>query len=754
MLDIEREHEHERWTLPPAERALVASKNLANQLTFAALLTFFRDAGRFPRSDAEIDPEMIDALVHQLALDGDGASYDLALTRTVKRHRAEIRTFFGFRETSMEDAEVLSAWLRDHAVAQHRDVTQLAATLEGECRQRHLEPPAPDRIERIVRSALSMYEERFHARTLGRLSPIARARLDALLLPADGDTASGDEKSPPRTVIRALRSDSGRVGVNSMRGEFEKLAIIRNIELPPELFGDALAHDLESFRQRVAVETPWELRRHAEAARLTWLAAFVHLRGRAITDTLTDLLVDTVHRINAKAERRVDEALLDDLRRVTGKTNLLFRLADATLAQPDGVVRDVVFPVVGEATLNDLVREWKATGPAFYNTRRAFIRNSYKSHYRQMIPKLLAALDFRSNNEMHRPVIEAIDLIRKYSQTKLRYFPSEQEIPLGFLPPLWRETVIDGEVDGRPRINRITYEIATLTALRDQVRCKEIWVSGADRYRNPDEDVPADFEKRRDEYYTELKLPRNPEVLIAELQNEMRSGLQALNDSLPRNSMVTISGKAGGWIHLTPLDAQPESSNVTSLKAELGLTWPMTSLLDILKETDLRLNFSDALRSVTSYENLERAVLRPRLLLCLHGIGTNTGLQRMNAAQHGATYRDLAYCSPTVHHRREPPQGYRHRRQRHVARAQSGDLGRWDDGLCIRFQALRRLGSEPHYPVAHALWRPRDHDLLARRAQVALHTFATQGPVLFGSRLDDRRRSASCNRDERRPPIR
>lgn len=293
--------------------------------------------------------------------------------------------------------------------------------------------------------------------------------------------------------------------------------------------------------------------------------------------------MDTVHRINAKAERRVDEVLLDDLRRVTGKTNLLFRLADATLAQPDGVVRDVVFPVVGEATLNDLVKEWKATGPAFYNTRRAFIRNSYKSHYRQMIPKLLAALDFRSNNEMHRPVIEAIDLIRQYSQTKLRYFPAEQSIPLEFLPPLWRETVIDGEIDGRPRINRITYEIATLTALRDQVRCKEIWVSGADRYRNPDDDVPAVFEIRRDDYYTELKLPRDPEMLITELRDEMRTGLQALNDGLPRNPKVTITGKAGGWIHLTPLDAQPEASNVTSLKAELGLTWPMTSLLDILR---------------------------------------------------------------------------------------------------------------------------------------------------------------------------
>lgn len=107
-----------------------------------------------------------------------------------------------------------------------------------------------------------------------------------------------------------------------MRGELEKLAIIRDIELPADLFGDALAHDLESFRQRVAVETPWELRRYGEAARLTWLAAFVYPRGRAITDSLTDLLVDTVDRINAKAERRVDGALLDDFRRVTGKTNL------------------------------------------------------------------------------------------------------------------------------------------------------------------------------------------------------------------------------------------------------------------------------------------------------------------------------------------------------------------------------------------------------------------------------------------------
>src|SRR5260370_9488088 len=69
----------------------------------------------------------------------------------------------------------------------------------------------------------------------------------------------------------------------------------------------------------------------------------------------------------------------------------------------------------------------------------------------------------------------------------------------------------------------------------------------------------------------------------------------------------------------------------------------MTSLLDMVKETDLRLGFTDALKSPTSYETMDRAVLQPRLLLCLHGIGTNAGLQRMAGLDSGTTARDLAY---------------------------------------------------------------------------------------------------------------
>ena len=185
--------------------------------------------------------------------------------------------------------------------------------------------------------------------------------------------------------------------------------------------------------------------------------------------------------------------------------------------------------------------------------------------------------------------------------------------------------------------------MAVLEAVRERLRCKEIWVVGANRYRNPDEDLPSDFEANRDEYYKALDLPLDSERFISQVQDEMREALGALNGGLKKNPDVRIGPKSGGWITLTPLDAQPDTPTLKAFKAELNVTWPMTGLLDMVKETDLRLHFTDVLKSPTAYENLERSVLQPRLLLCLHGLGTNAGLQRMASLESGVTAKDLAY---------------------------------------------------------------------------------------------------------------
>jgi hypothetical protein len=80
---------------------------------------------------------------------------------------------------------------------------------------------------------------------------------------------------------------------------------------------------------------------------------------------------------------------------------------------------------------------------------------------------------------------------------------------------------------------------------------------------------------------------------------------------------------------LTPLQEQPEPPNIVALTAALVQRWPMTNLLDILKETELRVGFTEAFRTVGAREMLKPEILQRRLLLCLYGLGTNAGLKRM-----------------------------------------------------------------------------------------------------------------------------
>jgi hypothetical protein len=737
--------------LAPTDFSMVMAKSRENRLAFATWLIFFRDNGRFPRGPSDLDTVDVAGLARQIEVTLPANGGMLLTERTAKRLRTEIRARFGFREATVADAEMLAGWLRDHVAAESGgQIETLIERLESRCRELSIEPPAADRVERIVRTAQHAHEERFHADIYAQLSPAVRGRLDELLGSAEGESVTG---SAPAALL-TLRGDPRHPSLASMQEELAKLELIRRVALPADLFNCASPRDLERCRRRVAVEAPYELRRHSDSARITWLAAFVYLRARSLTDDLVDLLIETVHRIGARAERKVERELLADLKRVGGKHNLLFELADATLAQPDGIVRDVVFPVVDEQTLRALVKEGKATGPTYRTTLRTVIRNSYAGHYRRMVPKLLAALEFRSNNERHRPVMQALELVKRFADTKLRTFPIREEVPLdGVVRGLWRDAVMEKDAAGHDRVNRVTYEVAVLEALRERLRCKEIWVVGANRYRNPDEDLPADFEAKRDEHYKALNLPLDADRFITQLRDEMREALGTLNTGLKKNPAVRISPKAGGWITLTPLDKQPDPPNLAAFKAELNATWPMTSLLDMVKEADLRLRFTDALKSPTAYETLERSVLQPRLLLCLHGIGTNAGLQRMAGLNSGVTAKDLAYVrrryigvdalrraiaivtDGTLQARNPAIWGS----ATTACASDSKHYGAWDQNLTTQW---------------HVRYGGRHHDLLARRAKLAVHPLAAQVAVLLRGRLDDRGRHPSLHRNGGRSTIR
>ena len=92
----------------------------------------------------------------------------------------------------------------------------------------------------------------------------------------------------------------------------------------------------------------------------------------------------------------------------------------------------------------------------------------------------------------------------------------------------------------------------------------------------------------------------------------------------------------------------------------------MISLLDMLKEADLRTGFTEAFTSSGDRETLDRATLRRRLLLCLYGMGTNTGLRRVAAGQEDVSYKELLHVRRRFLASRRPARSDRRGGQRDV----------------------------------------------------------------------------------------
>jgi hypothetical protein len=101
----------EQCTLLPSEEALARDKRGPTRLAFPLLLKFFQSEGRFPDRPQEVSPAVVAYLAGQLRIAAEQwAAYDWD-GRTIKAHRAEIRTLLGFREPTVADAEALDAWL-------------------------------------------------------------------------------------------------------------------------------------------------------------------------------------------------------------------------------------------------------------------------------------------------------------------------------------------------------------------------------------------------------------------------------------------------------------------------------------------------------------------------------------------------------------------------------------------------------------------------------------------------------------------
>lgn len=629
----------ETFSLSVEEIRLWHGKEEVGQVGLAVLLKFFQQEGRFPYYGAEVPQSVVNFIAGQLGIPAERYKQYVHSGRTATRDRTAIREYFQVREVNPDDLAELARWIAVHPERlQEADEDHWLAVGRSYLRASQVELPTPEQLRRFVRSGLYQRENEWYEHTYQQLSIETRERLDALLESPNEVTV--DETSWSK--FATLKGDPAGASLKSILEAGHKLRLLRSIQLPSDLFSNVGIKYLQTYSQRAALDAPSDMVQHVAAVRYTLLSAFCWQRQVELTDHLIELLIQIIHKIGVRADYKVERAMLSDLKRVHGKTGLLFRIAEAVLSNPDGAAADVIYPVASEETLRELVEEARQGNPTYQERVYQVMRGSYSTHYRRMLGVILDLLAFRSNNKVFRPVLDGLELVKRYLGSKRQHYPEQADVPLqGVVRPMWMSMVIEFSPNGEERVNRINYELCTLWMLRERLRATEIWVEGSSKYGNPDHVLPVDFLEHRTEYYQFLDQPVSAEDFIGGLQGKLTEALAMLNAGLPSNTRVKV--RDNGWIVLSPLLAQAEPSGLRHLKDEIGRQWGMTSLLDVLKEADLRTGFSGSFKTLASRQELDDQILQRRLLLCLFGLGTNTGIKQISQSNGRDNYDELLH---------------------------------------------------------------------------------------------------------------
>ena len=643
--------------LDSEELSLIKTKHTGNnQLIFAVMLKFRQVEGCYPTVKDAISPYWVSTLAKQLDIESlKPENFDWQ-HRSIRRFRHEIRKFLTYKVSTREHIEPLIAYLIQNASIKSMNLIGCRAIAYQFFSEHKLEPFKPPLLDGYITKANHRFEKQLFDNIINALSVDTVAIIDELLQSDKSETDQDQEEDKDleevdqtsKKRINFLKKDMGGVKLKHVQSEIDKLLFIRSIDIPKDIFDQCSRKLLQKYYARTMALAPSNIREYIPNNRYAMMSIFCYTRSQILTDNLADFLLLLIHRMRTSSEISVNKQIISEVKCINGKFDILHSLADITASNPEGIIQNKVYPKVSQETLQNLVKELESRGRWYQRQVQTKIHSLYSHGSRVNILKLIDAFDFNSANESSKGLLEAILFIKQNRDLTAEYYPVSTIVPMhGAISSEWKAMVIEKcSKTSLEKIKRINYEIAVLEELRKALRCKLIWIKDSYRYRDPCRDLPQDFDERKEYYYTLLDLPLCAKEFTKKLRKSLENNLKELNDTILNNPKVKIiAGKnaTDSRIKLTPYEAQSEPINLKILQQAIDKRFSSINLIDILKETDFRVNFTEEFHTVANKQAIRPEHLLKRLLLCLYAIGSNTGLKRVGAANDDATYSDLRY---------------------------------------------------------------------------------------------------------------
>jgi TnpA family transposase len=598
------------------EMALIKTRQKSKQLCFAVVLKHYQTTYEFIEDFSNIAEVTIRHISNQLEV---LPNLHKLSQRTYDHFRAIIRSYCQTSFPTKKHHHELKYWLKVTVLpTRYLKFDEIKLLSKGYLRQQKIEVFKEKTLARIVRDAVNEYGKALFLNIYKKISSTDEARIYGLLLfYKDGLSYLG-------WLNKAVNNPS----LESMLCLLDQWAILNTINVGFIQSMVLPRKRLLYYNESLTRLNPSDLKRMPDNKRCVLLIFYIYIRKQQITDKIIDMFNYMTRNIIHKAEKRVVNRLINEVKRVYGKDTLLFNIAEVCLMNPDKTIRDKIYPVVGEEKLGHIIDEYKRKGSKYQNILHRQVRCSYANYYRRMIYPLLENIIFQSNNKAYQSILDGLRLIKDYFYSGKKYFPDHEIVPNDFLPYKWKKRIIDKKTG---KTKRICYEVYLLKKLGDRIKCREIWVPDAFKHRNPDEDLPKTFEDNPTPYFDALNLPIDVNLFINSLKTKLKDALTALDKNLPSNDRVRILSKKGGRIVVSPLTPQQESKTIARIKKHLQEKWHHIHLIDVLKEVELSLHLTKDFVSYGDKTYLTPEEISKRLLLVIYGFGTNVGLKPMCA---------------------------------------------------------------------------------------------------------------------------
>ena len=620
------------WTLSQDEIKAINKKN--NKLVYAFKMKHF-DIYGFMLTASNVIPSVVMHFIKgQInTLEEDCSNYEWN-NITSRQHNIEIREYYGFKKFNTSDYQRISDYLCKNVIIQGVSKGEALNNIFAYLYKEKIEPPSKKELRKYINSVYIEYEHTLFKSIVKTLTVQNKQQLNNII----------ELQPDSSTILTFLKSNVGKISTPTIKEEVKKLEYIKATGIFAKNLMETIPKKiLKKYHDKLSILKISDLVRIRKANPLQYcgiLACFCLYKGAKLLDILIEIFIRRFHKIEQKSKANAKQELWDNQEQ---NDTLFDSLVDISINKPDGIIKEDIYPQVGgleKLEQAKLSKESKETTRQHLEYKH--LSKLYIHHHRTNIFLMLRHLDMQSNhnNNTLDSILYIIDKLEDENHQAL-YYPSETQMPMEGIVSATESGVIN---TSEGNTIRLYYELAVLKKLRKEIRCKNIWIKNSLKYSDPEKDFPPDFYNRKDYYCNLLNLDTEGKVEVDKVKESLLNATKELNNIIGSNTNVRIGIKKGNpHIFITPYAAQDEPQNLAMLKQSVLKKWGNLSLLNILKESDIRIGLTTEIIEITDKSSMDSELLRQRLLLCIYSMATNTDFKRICNGTEGVTGQDLQY---------------------------------------------------------------------------------------------------------------